>query len=171
MFGIARRSAVGVLVVLGLALAAPSSSTALLPNGRQLAPMGTRVQLGNLPTGGAVTADGRYLWTASTGVGNNDVRIVDTVRHRVCQVLPVPGASGGIALDSAHRLAYVSGLPVSLWFPSQFGLPGARGDDVLVFSWSSSCGQARLVRVRSSTSAAARLDGSSSSPAGAGPTT
>jgi DNA-binding beta-propeller fold protein YncE len=67
--------------------------------------------------------------------------------HRVCQILPVPGASGGIALDSAHRLAYVSGLPVSLWIPSQFKMPGAQGDDVLVFSWSSSCGQARLVRV------------------------
>ena len=97
--------------------------------------------------GGAVTADGRYLWTVSTGVGNNDVRIVDSVRHRVCQVLPVPGASGGIALDSVHRLAYVSGLPVSLWLPSEFKLPGAQGDNVLVFSWSSSCGHARLVRV------------------------
>ena len=103
--------------------------------------------LGNLPTGGAITADGRYLWTVSAGMGNNDVRIVDTVSERVCQVLPVPGASGGIALDSARRLAYVSGLPVSLWIPTQFKLPGARGDDVLVFSWSGSCGHARLVRV------------------------
>ena len=55
------------------------------------------------------------------------VRIVDTARHRVCQTLPVPGASGGIALDSVHRLAYVSGLQASLWLPTQFTLPGARG--------------------------------------------
>ena len=103
--------------------------------------------LGNLPTGGALTADGRFLWTVSAGVGNNDVRIVDTARHRVCQTLPVPGASGGIALDSVHRLAYVSGLQASLWLPTQFTLPGARGNDVQVFSWSDSCGQARLVRV------------------------
>jgi len=157
-----RRGALGALAALLLVLAGsgaaawglasdparrPSPATGLLPNGRQLAPAGTQVTLGNLPTGGALTADGRFLWTVSTGVGNNDVRIVDTVRHRVCQILPVPGASGGIALDSVHRLAYVSGLSASLWLPTQFTLPGARGDDVLVFSWSSSCGQARLVRV------------------------
>ena len=112
-----------------------------------MAPAGTRVTLGNLPTGAALTADGRFLWTVSAGIGNNDVRIVDTVRHRVCQTLPVPGASGGIALDSVHRLAYVSGLQASLWLPTQFTLPGARGNDVQVFSWSDSCGQARLVRV------------------------
>ena len=96
-----------------------------MPNGRQLAPAGTRVTLGNLPTGGALTADGRFLWTVSAGIGNNDVRIVDTAQHRVCQTLPVPGASGGIALDSVHRLAYVSGLSASLWLPTQFKLPGA----------------------------------------------
>ena len=56
----------------------PSPATGLLPNGRQLAPAGTRVTLGNLPTGGALTADGRFLWTVSAGIGNNDVRIVDT---------------------------------------------------------------------------------------------
>jgi YVTN family beta-propeller protein len=164
MFGIARvgnRLLIGALVGVCAALVAslavalavspgsrrPSPLTGLLPDGRQLSPAGTRVTLGNLPTGGAVTSDGRYLWTVSAGMGNNDVRIVDTVRRRVCQVLPVPGASGGIALDSVHRLAYVSGLPASLWIPTQFKLPGARGDDVLVFSWSSSCGHARLVRV------------------------
>jgi YVTN family beta-propeller protein len=157
-----RPTALALLVGLGLAIVAsiavavgvtagssrrPSPSTGLLPNGRQLSPAGTRVTLGNLPTGGAVSADGRYMWTVSTGVGNNDVRIVDTTLHRVCQVLPVPGASGGIALDSRNRLAYVSGLPVSLWLPTQFTLPGARGNNVLVFSWSSGCGRAHLVRV------------------------
>ena len=129
----------------------PSPATGLMPNGRQLAPAGTRVTLGNLPTGAAVTADGRFLWTVSAGVGNNDVRIVDTARHRVCQILPVPGASGGIALDSVHRLAYVSGLSASLWLPTQFSgpgaLPGAFENDVRVFSWTGSCGQARFVRL------------------------
>ncbi len=158
----ARVKAVGAVLGLCLALAAsaavavglsggsarPSPATGLMPNGRQLAPAGTRVTLGNLPTGGALTADGRYLWTVSAGIGYNDVRIVDTVQHRVCQTLPVPGASGGIALDSVHRLAYVSGLSASLWLPSQFNykFQAAFGNDVLVFSWSGSCGQARLVR-------------------------
>jgi len=140
-------SAAAALRTSGASTRRPSPATGLMPNGRLLAPAGTRVTLGNLPLGGALTADGRFLWTVSAGVGNNDVRIVDTVAHRVCQVLPVPGASGGIALDSVHHLAYVSGLPVSLWIPTQFTLPGARGDDVQVFSWSPTCGHARLVRV------------------------
>ncbi len=128
----------------------PSPSTGLMPNGRQLAPVGTRVTLGNLPTGAAMTADGRYLWTVSAGIGYNDVRIVDTAQHRVCQILPVPGASGGIALDSVHHLAYVSGLSASLWLPTQFTYPfhAAYGNDVLVFSWTAgACGHARLLRV------------------------
>ena len=150
-------AAVLTLLVLAIALVAvvirsgaPQPSTvaaSLLPNGRHLTPAGTQVPLGNLPTGAAVTADGRFLWTVSAGSAANDVRIVDTAQHRVCQVLEVPGASGGIALDSTHRLAYVSGLPTSRWEPSKNGLPGATGDDVLVFSWANTCGQAHLVRV------------------------
>src|ERR1035438_8109285 len=139
-----RRGGLGALLALSFVLTAsaavalglsggsarrPSPATGLLPNGRQLSPAGTRVTLDNLPLGGALTADGRFLWTVSAGVGNNDVRIVDTTQHRVCQTLPVPGASGGIALDSVHRLAYVSGLGASLWLPTQFTLQGAHGND------------------------------------------
>ena len=149
-------AALGLCVALGASAAVavgvsggysrrPSPATGLLPNGRQLAPAGTRVTLGNLPTGAALTADGRFLFTVSAGIGNNDVRIVDTARHRVCQTLPVPGASGGIALDSVHKLAYVSGLQASLWLPTQFPLPGARGNVVQVINWSGSCGQARVL--------------------------
>ena len=68
------------------------------------------MELGNFPTGAAATTDGRFLWTVSAGLGANDIRIVDTARRRVIQTIPVPGASGGIALDSRHRRAYVSGI-------------------------------------------------------------
>lgn len=139
------------------ATSVPNPATGLLPDGRQLHPQGRQVTLGNLPMGAALTSDGRYLWTVDAGLGNDDVRIVDTANDRVCQILPLPGASGGIALDSPHRLAYVSGLRYSLWIPnvsktvSADGLaadgPGADGNDVLVFSWTSTCGQARLVKV------------------------
>ena len=124
-----------------------SAATALLPSGRQLTPVGTQVELGNFPTGGAATSDGRYLWTVSAGMGGNDVRIVDTTTHAVCQTLTVPGASGGIALDSAHHLAYVSGLPDSRWLPTDSSLPGATGDVVHVFAWTDTCGQATEQRV------------------------
>ena len=38
-----------------------------LASGRQLTPAGTQVALGNFPTGAAITADGRFLWTVSAG--------------------------------------------------------------------------------------------------------
>jgi DNA-binding beta-propeller fold protein YncE len=126
---------------------APDPASGFLLNGRQLTPRGTQVKLGNFPTGGAVTADGRFLWTVSAGFGGNDIRIVDTARHRVRQVIPMAGASGGIALDSAHRLAYVSGIRGLRWLPWQSTLPGfAAGDVVLVYRWNAKSGAASFVR-------------------------
>jgi len=125
---------------------APDPATGFLLNGRQLTPQGAQVGLGNFPAGGAVTADGRFLWTVSAGQGANDIRIVDTVRRRVRQIIPIPGASGGIALDSVRRRAYVSGLRVSRWWPTQATLPGAEGNVVLVYGWNAASGTARLLR-------------------------
>ena len=46
------------------------------PSGRKLDPLGKLTTLGNLPTGAALTPDGRFLWTTSAGRGPNDVRIL-----------------------------------------------------------------------------------------------
>jgi YVTN family beta-propeller protein len=121
-------------------------ASGVLISGRQLDPQGIQVDLGNFPTGGAVTADGRFLWTVSTGFGLNDIRIVDTDGKRVIQTIQLPSASGGIALDSTHRLAYVAGLPLSRWWPSLKTLPGAAGNCVLVYSWDAMSGQAEFLR-------------------------
>ena len=146
----------GIVLIAALAGCAPvsmpsssptSPSAGLLPSGRQLTPQGAQVALGNFPTGGAVTDDGRFLWTVSTGFGNNDIRIVDTVNQTVVQTIQVPSASGGIALDSSNRLAYVSGLTVSRWQPSLNALPGAAGNCILVYNWEADSGQASLLRV------------------------
>ena len=126
---------------------ASSATSVLLPNGRQLTPAGDQVELGNLPTGGAVTADGRFLWTVSAGMGSNDVRIVDTSSRSVFQTLTVPGASGGIAIDWVHHLAYVSGLANSRWQPTDDSIPGGAGDVVHVFTFADTCGSATLQRV------------------------
>ncbi|MDP1818452.1 MAG: alkaline phosphatase family protein [Acidimicrobiales bacterium] len=124
-----------------------ASESDVLINGRQLKPQGMQVELGNFPTGGAVTDDGRFLWTVSTGFGSNDIRIVDTASKKVIQTVQVPSATGGVALDSAHRLAYVSGVPLSRWQPSLMGLPGAEGNCVLVYSWDAESGEATQTRV------------------------
>ncbi|MFL5846190.1 MAG: alkaline phosphatase family protein [Solirubrobacteraceae bacterium] len=109
-------------------------------DGRVLRPHAKLVRLGHFPTGGAVTADGRFYWTVSTGRALNDVRIVALGKHpKVLQTLPLPGASGGIALDNATRTAYVSGVADSPNTDQQRpDLPGREGDVIHVFTWDAS---------------------------------
>jgi DNA-binding beta-propeller fold protein YncE len=122
----------------------------LLNNGRELHPAGKLVDLGNFPTGGAVTPNGRFYWTVSTGRGHNDIRIVDVRKKRVLQVLRLPGASGGIAMDLRQPLAYVSGVSDSdagHADQQEPGLPGREGDVVHVFRYSKTSGKAVFDRL------------------------
>ena len=94
-----------------------SPSKLQLGSGRDLNPAGKMTQIGNYPAGGALTTNGRFLWTVSAGRGKNDIRIVRVetgVRckkgrrgkrcrrrngrriGRVVQTIPMPGANGGI---------------------------------------------------------------------------
>src|SRR5262249_8357345 len=93
-------------------------------------------QIGNFPTGGALTPDGPYHWRVSTGRGKNDIRIVDVTNNKVQQVLPIPGGSGGIAMSPTQHLAYVSGVADSSHLDEQQpDLPGRGGDVIQVFSY------------------------------------
>ncbi|HEX6457734.1 MAG TPA: alkaline phosphatase family protein [Thermoleophilaceae bacterium] len=148
-------AAAGVLLLfVGIGIAAGGNSgrigpdIGLLGNGRQLDPAGTLVKLGNFPTGGAVTPDGRFYWTVSTGRGFNDIRIVSLADARVVQVVPIPGASGGIAMDPVRNLAYVSGVADSAHKDEQrTGLPGRDGDVVQVFSYDPVTGHAEFSKL------------------------
>ncbi|MGI8557108.1 MAG: bifunctional YncE family protein/alkaline phosphatase family protein [Solirubrobacteraceae bacterium] len=117
---------------------------AITANGRQLHPYGRLTTVGNVPTGGAVTPDGHFYWTISTGRGRNDVRIVDVASGAVLQTLTLPGAEGGIVMDPTRPLAYVSGTPNSPiadeHTPS--GAPGQNGDVIHVFRYDQLSGQA-----------------------------
>src|SRR4051794_14983224 len=101
-------------------------STGIQPTGRLLDPVGKLTQLGNFPTGGALTTNSRFLWTLSTGRDHNDIRIVRVAANRRCrlhgkgkpahkhlrkckkrarkkvgkvvQIVPMPGLSGGVAM-------------------------------------------------------------------------
>ncbi len=120
------------------------------PNGRRLEPFGTLVKLGNFPTGGAVTPNGRYYWTVSTGRGENDVRIVSVRTGRVTQTLRLPGASGGIAMDPKASKVYVSGVADSAGRTLQEtpkGTAGRDGDVIHVFSYNPGTGSATFDRV------------------------
>ncbi len=114
-------------------------------NGRLLRPPGRLVTLGHFPTGGALTPDGRFYWTVSTGRALNDIRIISVgaSHSRVIQILPLPGASGGIAIDGRRSVAYVSGLANS---PNaderRRGLRGSGGDVIHVFHYNRHSGRA-----------------------------
>src|SRR3954466_1940248 len=121
----------------------------LLGDGRRLSPYGMLAPLGNFPTGGRITPNGRFLWTVSTGRGLNDVRIVSVRTGKVIQKLPLPGASGGIAMDPRKPLVYVSGVHDSdhALEKSPPGTPGINGDVIHVFSYSARFGVAQFEKV------------------------
>jgi hypothetical protein len=142
-----RRRTLATLIACVLLTAAAAAAAVLYPgrlarhqtvNGRVLRPSASLVALGHFPTGGALTPDGKLYFTVSAGRGFNDVRSVrlDGKRPRLGKVLPLPGASGGIALDPARRLAYVSGLSDSSNADEKRpGLLGGKGDVVHVLSY------------------------------------
>jgi len=121
------------------------------PSGRKLDPVGKLTKLGNLPTGGALTVDGRYLWTLSAGRGKNDIRIVRVLAPRqrqvgeVVQRIPMPGLSGGIAMAPDGRTAYVSGTPEGNKTSNEVAdsVPGQNGDVVHVFDLNRRSGLAK----------------------------
>jgi DNA-binding beta-propeller fold protein YncE len=116
---------------------------------RHLKPYGDMVKVGNFPGGSALTPDGRFYWTVSAGYDENGVQIVSVAHRKVIQDIRIPGASGGVALDGQHRLAYVSGEPnpgISE-FQAPAGAPGADGDVVHVFRWSKRTGKAKELHV------------------------
>src|SRR5436190_9580053 len=148
-----RRLLVGVLVLGagGVALAQSGVGEGVIgpdnhiqPSGRKLDPPGTLTKLGNHPTGGALTPDGRFAWTLSAGRGRNDVRIVNVATGAVVQVIPMPGVDGGIAMAQDGRTAYVSGTPESDHKDQQSptGTPGKQGDVIHVFRYDATTGQA-----------------------------
>jgi YVTN family beta-propeller protein len=79
--------------------------------GRHLTPVGRITAVGDLPTGGALTPDGRFYWAVDSGHGHNEVAVVDVASGAVVQVLALPGAFGGVAFSADGRHAYVSGEP------------------------------------------------------------
>ena len=147
------------------------------PSGRLLKPYGKLTGLGNLPAGGALTPDGRFLWTVSAGRGNNDIRIVKVAEDgrckrggkghrcrvkrarqvgRLVQTIPMPGANGGMAIAPDNKTAYVSGTKdpcdgcssgTHLYEGAPKGTPGMDGDNVHVFEYDSKTGQARRTQV------------------------
>src|SRR4051794_22534336 len=117
----------------------PSLSTT--PNGRALQPAGRMTTVGDFPSGGALTPDGRFYWAVDSGHGHDDVQIVDVRSGAMVQVLPLPGAYGGIAFAPGGRTAFVSGEPIGTSHPAG-PVRGEGGDAIHVFSVDPASGRA-----------------------------
>jgi DNA-binding beta-propeller fold protein YncE len=116
-------------------------------NGRVLHPAGELTEVGNFPTGGALTPNGRFYWSVSTGRGYNDIRIVNVRTNRLVQTVPLPGGSGGIAMNTHQHLVYVSGVHDSRHADErQMNLMGRHGDVIHVFRYNARTGRATYVR-------------------------
>src|SRR3954447_8689619 len=101
-----------LMLVLGALIGASCAHAAVLTsNGRALQPAGRVTTLGNFPTGGALSPDGRFYWAVDSGDGRNDVKVVDVASGAVTQTLPLPGGYGGVAFAPGGHTAYVSGEP------------------------------------------------------------
>src|SRR4051794_40979198 len=138
----------------GVALSASSSKSTgrigpvnrIQPNGRKLNPVGKLTKLGNFPTNGRLTPDGRFLWTLSAGRGINDIRIVNVKTRKVIQTIRVPGNSGGLTMTADGKTAYVSGIADSPRADETTpdGTPGKSGAVTKALSVNKQTGQATL---------------------------
>ena len=138
-----------ILVAAAAATSAPAAVTdgeigpalSTTGNGRALQPAGRLTTLGNFPSGGALTPDGRFYWAVDSGLGHNDVKIVDVATGAVTQSLPLPGAYGAIAFAPDGHAAYVSGEPKGD-VPAEGPTKGDAGDVIHVFGIDPASGQA-----------------------------
>lgn len=90
-------------------------------------------KVGNFPTGGAITPDGKYYWSASAGLGTNDLQVVELATGQVLQKLPMPGSYGQVVFSADGRTAYASGLSKGT-SPTDGPTMGDAGDVIHVFS-------------------------------------
>ena len=114
---------------------APVSTPTLISNiGRTVSPVGRMTLVGNLPTGGALSPDGRFYWAVDAGDGHDDVQIVDVSSGAVLQTLPMPGTYGQMAFSPDGSTAYVSGEPEGTAYPPAGPTVADAGGAIHVFS-------------------------------------
>ncbi len=113
--------------------AASETFITITNTGRVLTPLGRITAVGDFPTGGALSPDGRFYWAVDSGDGYNDVQVVSVATGAVVQTLPLPGAFGQMVFAPDGGAAYVSGEPQGVHKPERPTV-GAAGDVIHVFS-------------------------------------
>jgi YVTN family beta-propeller protein len=92
-------------------LETPATVGKVLPNDWHITPAGIQVTVGNLPTNGAITPDGRYLAVTNNGCSPNtqEISIVDLKAGKKMSIALVASGFLGIAFSQTGRELYVSG--------------------------------------------------------------
>ncbi len=122
--------------------ALPATATVVIDNSnRKLTPLGRMTSVGNFPTGGRLSPNGRFYWSVSAGHGRNDVQIVNVASGAVVQVLPMPGTYGQMVFAPDGKTAYVSGEPIGNSTPIGPTM-GKDGDVIHVFTVDTGTGAA-----------------------------
>lgn len=119
------------------------NSVTINNTGRKLSPVGRITTVGNFPTGGALTPDGRFYWAVDSGHGRNDVSIVRVATGAVAQVLPLPGGFGQVVFSRDGARAYVSGQKRGRSGYPYGDTKGDEGDVIHVYEVTPSTGTAR----------------------------
>ncbi|GAC1629627.1 MAG: alkaline phosphatase family protein [Nevskia sp.] len=117
----------------GVPLPLAGQAIAIANSGRRLTPVGRMTKVGNFPTGGAISPDGKFYWSASAGLGTNDLQIVDLASGKVVQKLPMPGTYGQVIFSADGKTAYASGLSKGS-SPTDGPTMGDAGDVIHVFA-------------------------------------
>ncbi|WP_161486060.1 beta-propeller fold lactonase family protein [Desulfotomaculum copahuensis] len=95
----------------GYDLSAPAAVGKVLPNDWHISPAGSQVTLGNLPTNGVLSPDGRYLAVTNNGctTKTEEVSIVDLKTGAKVSSAQVNSSFIGLAFNKTGDRLYVSG--------------------------------------------------------------
>ena len=85
------------------------SGTWMLPSGRIIKPIGTRLGVGALPLGLVLSPDGNYLFVTNGGSGAQSITVVDTNTGEIIQTVEEDALYLGLAISHDGTILYASG--------------------------------------------------------------
>lgn len=86
----------------------PNGST-MLPNGWKLSPAGKATQLaGDMPTQMLLTADGKYLLTATGGYNEHGISVIEVASGKLVDHAKVPATFAGMCIDPTGQHVLLS---------------------------------------------------------------
>ncbi len=80
-----------------------------LPNGWSLTPVGSHVQLGDLPLNIVVSPSKKYIAVTNNGQSIQSIQLIDASHHRILSEIVIPKSWLGLAFSADEKYLYASG--------------------------------------------------------------